>query len=73
MVDLRALLRDDVGGGALSLLTGDEFSRLLRTFEHTAFRLEVGDSYNAPREIESVSTGRPVRTVKSAWRAISFP
>jgi hypothetical protein len=35
------------------LLVGDEFSRLFRVFEHTAFRLEVRDRYNSPRETDS--------------------
>ncbi|MGH3778277.1 MAG: DUF6879 family protein [Pseudonocardiaceae bacterium] len=35
------------------MLIGDEFSQLFRTFEHTAFRLEVRDRYNSPRETES--------------------
>jgi hypothetical protein len=35
------------------LLVGDEFGRLFHTFEHTAFRLEVRDRYNSPRETES--------------------
>ncbi|MGH3812466.1 MAG: DUF6879 family protein [Pseudonocardiaceae bacterium] len=35
------------------MLIGDEFSQLFRTFEHTAFRLEVRDRYNSPRESES--------------------
>jgi hypothetical protein len=37
----------------MSLLIGTDFNRLFRTFEHTAFRLEVRDRYNAPREVES--------------------
>jgi uncharacterized protein DUF6879 len=35
------------------LLLGDDFSALFRTFEHTAFRLEVRERYNAPREVQS--------------------
>lgn len=38
----------------MSLLIGDDFSRLFHTFEHTAFRLEVRDRYNSPREAESL-------------------
>jgi hypothetical protein len=37
----------------LTLLTREEFDRLFKTFEHTAFRLEVRDRYNAPYEAES--------------------
>jgi hypothetical protein len=36
------------------LLTDEEFHRLFETFEHTAFRLEVRDRYNAPYEDESL-------------------
>jgi hypothetical protein len=32
---------------------GDDFSALFRTFEHTAFRLEVRERYNVPREVAS--------------------
>jgi hypothetical protein len=38
----------------LTLLTGEEFRRLFETFEHTAFRLEVRDRYNAPYEDDSL-------------------
>ena len=37
---------------------------MFRTFEHTAFRLEVRDRYNAPREVESLQkflAGQPDR------------
>ena len=36
----------------MNLLIGDEFGALFRTFEHTAFRLETRDQYNAPVEDE---------------------
>ena len=36
----------------MRLLTGEEFDKLFETFEHTAFRLEVRDRYNAPSEVE---------------------
>ncbi|MFF5630169.1 DUF6879 family protein [Streptomyces sp. NPDC012623] len=36
-------------------MTGDAFSRLFETFEHTAFRLEVRDRYDAPYENESLA------------------
>lgn len=35
------------------MLVGEEFGQLFHTFEHTAFRLEVRDRYNSPRETES--------------------
>ena len=38
----------------MTLLTGEGFHRLFETFEHTAFRLEVRDRYNAPNEVESL-------------------
>jgi len=48
----------------LNLLIGDSFNELFRTFEHTAFRLEVRDSYNAsPQENEAarnLAAGEPV-------------
>ena len=34
-------------------MVGDEFRRLFRSFEHTAFRFEVRDRYNSPSESES--------------------
>jgi hypothetical protein len=36
------------------LLVGDEFGQLFRSFEHTAFRLEVRDRYDADYENESL-------------------
>jgi hypothetical protein len=38
----------------LTLLADEEFGRLFETFEHTAFRLEVRDRYNAPYEDQSL-------------------
>ena len=38
----------------MTLLADEEFHRLFETFEHTAFRLEVRDRYNAPYEDESL-------------------
>ena len=38
----------------MTLLTDEEFDRLFETFEHTAFRLEVRDRYNASYEDESL-------------------
>ncbi|MFJ9030804.1 DUF6879 family protein [Streptomyces sp. NPDC102274] len=39
----------------MSLITGDHFGRLFRTFRHTAFRLEVRDRYDASYENESLA------------------
>ena len=36
------------------MLDDDEFDQLFRSFEHTAFRLEVRDRYDPPFETESV-------------------
>ncbi len=36
------------------MLVGEEFRRLLLSFEHTAFRLEGRDNYSAPGERESM-------------------
>lgn len=36
----------------MSLITGDEFGDLFRSFDHTAFRLEPRDRYNSPGEHE---------------------
>lgn len=36
------------------MLVGDEFGQLFRAFEHTAFRLEVRDRYDADYENESL-------------------
>jgi len=49
------------------LLIGDDFSRLFRSFEHTAFRLEVRESYNAPREVESFRRFRTGEPVDMSW------
>ena len=38
----------------MTLLTDEEFDRLFENFEHTAFRLEVRDRYNASYEDESL-------------------
>ncbi|MFC1440142.1 DUF6879 family protein [Streptacidiphilus sp. N1-10] len=35
-------------------MVGDDFAKLFRTFEHTAFRLEVRDRYDASYENESL-------------------
>ncbi len=49
------------------MLIGDDFSRLFRSFEHTAFRLEVRESYNAPREVESFRRFRTGEPVDMSW------
>lgn len=49
------------------MLIGDDFSRLFRSFEHTAFRLEVRESYNAPREEESFRRFKAGETVDLSW------
>lgn len=36
----------------MTLITGDEFGELFRSFDHTAFRLEPRDRYNDPGEHE---------------------
>ncbi|MFC1408467.1 DUF6879 family protein [Streptacidiphilus sp. N1-12] len=38
----------------MSLLLGDEFGELFRTFKHTAFRLEVRDRYDSAYENSSL-------------------
>jgi hypothetical protein len=40
---------------------------LFRSFEHTAFRLEVRESYNAPREVESFRRFREGEPVDMSW------
>jgi len=37
-------------------LVGEDFSRLLASFEHTAFRLEALDRYTVPSEEEPLRT-----------------
>ncbi|MEV7088853.1 DUF6879 family protein [Streptomyces sp. NPDC093085] len=47
----------------MSLLIGPEFSKLFRTFEHTAFRLETRDHYKSANEAEALRqfvAGEPV-------------
>lgn len=51
----------------MSLLIGDEFLQLFRSFEHTAFRLEVRESYNAPREVESFRRFKAGEPVDLSW------
>lgn len=49
------------------MLIGDDFQRLFRSFEHTAYRLEVRESYNAPREVESFRRFRAGEPVDLSW------
>lgn len=52
----------------MNLLVGDDFRQLFKTFDHTAFRLEVRDRYNVPEEAEMVRkflTGEPDEGRKS--------
>ncbi|MGH3525928.1 MAG: DUF6879 family protein [Pseudonocardiaceae bacterium] len=52
----------------MNLIMGDDFGQLFRTFEHTAFRLEVRDSYNAsPRENEAVRRLAAGESVDMSW------
>lgn len=55
-------------GRVLSLLLGPEFNRLFREFEHTAFRLETRDRYNAPREAEALRQFVAGEPVELGWR-----
>jgi hypothetical protein len=54
------------------LLIGDDFQQLFRSFEHTAFRLEVRESYNAPREVESFRRFRAGEPVDLSWAETWF-
>ncbi|MEV6980603.1 DUF6879 family protein [Sphaerisporangium sp. NPDC051017] len=54
------------------MLIGDDFNQLFRTFEHTAFRLEVRESYNAPREVESFRRFRAGEPVDLSWAETWF-
>lgn len=51
---------------------GDAFHQLFRTFEHTAFRLEVRERYNAPREVESFRRFRAGEPVDLSWAETWF-
>lgn len=44
----------------MALLTGDEFFDLFRTFEHTAYRLEVRESYYEKEQLGQFLAGGPV-------------
>jgi hypothetical protein len=54
------------------LLIGDDFSQLFRSFEHTAFRLEARESYNALREVESFRRFRAGEPVDLSWAETWF-
>lgn len=45
---------------------------MFRSFEHTAFRLEVRESYNAPREVESFRRFRAGEPVDLSWAETWF-
>src|SRR5262249_51248608 len=59
-------------GTALSLLIGDDFQQLFRSCEHTAFRLEVRESYSAPREVESFRRFKAGEPVDLSWAETWF-
>jgi hypothetical protein len=44
----------------VALLTGEDFFDLFRTFEHTAYRLEVRDSYYEKEQLGQFVGGEPV-------------
>jgi uncharacterized protein DUF6879 len=54
------------------LLIGDDFNQLFHSFEHTAYRLEVRESYNAPREVESFRRFRAGEPVDLSWAETWF-
>lgn len=54
------------------MVTGDDFQRLFSSFEHTAFRLEVRESYNAPREVDSFRRFRAGEPVDLSWAETWF-
>ena len=45
---------------------------MFRSFEHTAFRLEVRESYNAPREVESFRRFKAGEPVDLSWAETWF-
>lgn len=49
------------------MLAEDDFGRLFRAFEHTAFRLEVRNRYNSPRETESFRKFTAGESVDLTW------
>ncbi len=53
----------------MDLLIGQEFGQLFRTFEHTAFRLETRDQYNAPVEAEPLRQFVAGQQPDTAWLA----
>ena len=54
------------------MLIGEDFNQLFRSFEHTAFRLEVREGYNAPREVESFRRFRVGEPVDLSWAETWF-
>lgn len=59
------------GGAVLSELIppGPEFAKLFQTFEHTSFRLELRDRYDATGEQEPLRRFLETRVVDQEWRA----
>ncbi|MGZ3486481.1 MAG: DUF6879 family protein, partial [Isosphaeraceae bacterium] len=51
----------------MSLLIGEDFSRLFRSFEHTAFRLETRDYYYSPNESKALAQFVAKEPVDMAW------
>ncbi|MGL5825763.1 MAG: DUF6879 family protein [Nocardioides sp.] len=49
------------------MLVGDDFQHLFHGFEHTAFRLEVRESYNSPLEVESLRQFIAGESVDLSW------
>jgi len=55
----------------MTLLTGDGFRDLFHTFEHTAFRLEVRESYYEKDQVNQLLTGQRVDlSYMESWLAL---
>jgi len=55
----------------VSLLVGEDFFNLFRTFEHSAFRLEVREGYYEQRQLGQFLAGQPVDlSYMDAWLAL---
>jgi len=53
------------------LLVGEDFFNLFRTFEHTAYRLEVRESYYEKEQLEQYLAGGPVNLrYMEEWLAV---
>ncbi len=56
----------------MTLLAGEEFFHLFRTFEHTAFRLEVRESYYEKEQLAQFLAGEPVDlSYMESWLALN--